>query len=91
MLVGMYDIAIASGGAPTALWTAIAARQAIGQAIEAVESAGAQLSGLIADTHWESDGVRTLRARLTEMQTGTGSTAAQLQVRSWELDRAAGS
>lgn len=87
----MYDIALANGGAPATLWSAIAARQAVAQAADAVEAAAAQLAALVADAHWESDGVRTLRTRLDEMQSATGRIASQLHIRCGELDRVAAS
>lgn len=83
----MYSFAIADGAASEALWAWARARWAVTAAIDALDTAGACLVGIIADTGWESDGVRALTDTLDDLEARSGDVSGGLRVTEWELGR----
>ena len=87
---GMYSFAIAAGGVSEQMWQALAARRALSDALDALDSAAALLASLVADTDWQSAGVRALHAKLAEFRGRTDGEAGDIYVRWAELERFGG-
>lgn len=84
----MHSFTTAETGSSADMMGRLLARQAVDEAIAALNAAGATLIGLTADTQWQSDGVRTLSNKLGSFQSSAGVEVGRLSSRSWELDRA---
>ncbi len=83
----MYSFAIADGWAPDVLWAWTQASIDIEAAVAAVDTATAALNALIADTAWDSDGVRALNEKLVELRSRTVLESVELRDASDELRR----
>lgn len=83
----MYSFAIAGAGSSDALWAWIVARREIESAIAALDEAGAALLTLVADSDWQSDGVRALHALLSDLRSRASAELASLFERERELER----
>lgn len=81
----MYSFAIAEAGSSDQLWAWFQARGAVGDAIEALESAGGALLSLTADTEWHSQGVAALHRKLADFQDRAALETARLHNRESEL------
>lgn len=86
ILTDMYSFAMAEPTASDQLWALFAALRAIDDAVIALEDAGAALLPLIADSEWNSDGVRALHELLENFKDRSLSEIAQLGSRTWELE-----
>ena len=83
----MYSFAIAGAGSSEALWAWFAARREIESAIAALDDADTALLTLVADSDWQSDGVRALHALLSDLRSGASLELAGLSERKRELER----
>ncbi|WP_067195863.1 hypothetical protein [Microbacterium sp. XT11] len=72
-----------------AAWAWAQASQEVISALAAVDSASAALTGLTADTAWESDGVRALNEKLVDIHQRAGEQAGLLAARQAEIESAA--
>ncbi len=84
----MYAFAIADTGGSEAAWALILAGHAVDEAVQALDAVGAALDPLIADTEWESEGVRAVRRELLGYRDGAAAEVARLHERSREMERA---
>lgn len=84
----MHSFTTAEIGSSADMMGRLLARQAVDDAIAALNAAGATLIGLTADTQWQSDGVRTLRNKLEQFESAAGVEVGRLSSRSWELEQA---
>lgn len=83
----MHSFTIAGGGSSDALWAWFAARREIESAIASLDEAGAALVTLVADSDWQSEGVRALHELLSGLRALTSAEIASLSEREWELER----
>lgn len=83
----MYSFAMAGAGSSEALWAWFAARREIESAIAALDEAAAALVALVADSDWQSDGVRALHALLSDLRSRASAQIASLSERARELER----
>ncbi|MBO0980212.1 hypothetical protein [Microbacterium sp. SD291] len=86
----MYSFAPAAGGISDQTWQALAARRALSDALDALDDAAGLLASLVADTEWQSQGVRALHAKLAEFRSRTDGVAGDLYLRWAELGRLGG-
>ena len=84
----MYSIAIADGWASDGLWAWTQASIEVDAAAASLDSTCTALGAVIADTAWDSDGVRMLNEKLVELRSRAGAESAALGERSCELQRA---
>lgn len=83
----MYSFAIAGSGSSEALWAWFAARREIESAIAALDDAGVALPALVADSRWQSEGLRALHALLSDLRARASGELASLSERKRELER----
>lgn len=86
----MYATDIAQGGASESLGAWFAAGRALDRALDAFETAGAALSGVVAETDWHADGVRALHTALGDLLSHIEVEHGRVAGRQWELERMAG-
>lgn len=84
----MYSFALADGWASEGLWALTQASIEVDAAAAALDAADAAFGALVADTAWDSDGVRMLNDKLVELGSRAAVESAALADRSWELQRA---
>jgi hypothetical protein len=66
-------------------WERLAALRELRMAIAALEEACASLVGLVAETTWQSDGVRALHELLEDMHRVASGHVGTITGRVWEL------
>lgn len=81
----MYSFAIAEAASADQLWAWAQAKGAVDDAMGALESAGAALLTLTADTEWHSEGVAALHRKLAGIQDRTALEIGRLHGRESEL------
>ena len=77
--------------ASEALWAWHSARQAVDEAIIALEDAGAALLPLIEQSEWHAKGVMALHELIIELKARTAAEVGELSSRLWEIDTLASS
>lgn len=83
----MYSIDFAAGLAPGDVWNWYSARRALREARGELDDACQQLSGLIAQNQWASEGMRALNAFMQDVAAGARGEAEQVQLHLDELER----
>ena len=83
----MYSFAIAGAGSSEALWAWFAARREIESAIADLDDAVVALLALVADSDWQSEGLRALHTLLSELRSRASAELASLFERERELER----
>ncbi|WP_091228120.1 hypothetical protein [Microbacterium sp. 3J1] len=81
----MHSIAPWEAETVVTAWAKATVRQDLHDAIEALDSARASLSGLADDTEWHSDGVRAMQQSFDDLQRRTGAVAAAVRFREQEV------
>lgn len=84
----MLNIIAVDGAVSNTLWNWFSAQRAVGEAITALEDAGAGLLPLVEASRWQADGVRALHALIVDLKERTAAEGGALGSRLWELDAA---
>lgn len=82
----MLNVIAADAWGSDAVWSWYCARHAVGDAIVALEDAGAALLPLIDQSDWHAEGVRALHELILELRARTASEVGELSGRLWEID-----
>lgn len=72
-----------------ALWAWYSAREAVDEAMIALEDAGTALLPLVEASQWQAKGVLALHELIIELKARTAAEVGELSSRLWEIDRLA--
>jgi len=86
----MLNIIAADDWGSDALWHWYCARNALDEALQALDGAGAALLPLVEQSAWHAKGVRALHELIIELRARTASEVGELSSRLWEIDALAG-
>ena len=67
----MHSFTLAGAGVSDQAWSAFAARSALSEACEALDTATGMLGSLAVDSEWRSDGIAALHRKLAEFRDRT--------------------
>lgn len=87
MLKPMYSFALAQTGAAEVEWAKAQAARDLDTAATALDDARAALTGLAADTEWDSGGVRAMHEAIADFERRASAESSEARDRESEVAR----